>query len=204
MGSSRLLQTAIVHFGQYGFEGASTRRIADAAGTTMSSITYHFGSKKGLYLAAADHVAREIATLEEPAIEAATFHTAPSREQAIEAVIDLLTSLAQILLRPEVSTWARFIAREQHDPTSAFDLLYSGVMERLTGIFLSLLSHIDPALSETDRRVITILLYGQVQILQTSRASVHRVLDIPQAEKIDPPVILYHLQRNIRRILTMP
>ncbi len=34
-----------------GFSGLSTRRIAEAAGTQMSQIQYHFGSKHGLVLA---------------------------------------------------------------------------------------------------------------------------------------------------------
>ena len=36
------------------------RAIATAAGTTMSSITYHYGGKQGLYLAAARHIADQM------------------------------------------------------------------------------------------------------------------------------------------------
>ena len=44
----RLIETVIRQFGETGFEGASTHTIAVAAHTTMSKITYHFGSKHGL------------------------------------------------------------------------------------------------------------------------------------------------------------
>ena len=202
MRSSALLQTAIAHFGQFGFDGASTRSIASAAGTTMSSITYHFGSKEGLYLAAARHIAREIAALEEPAIAAVAARPASSREEAIESAVDLLVDFAQILMRPEASAWARFIAREQHDPTPAFELLYSGVMKPLADIFISLLSQIDPALSELDQRARTILLFGQALVLQTSRASVLRILGIQQTEEAAADILLFHLRRNTREILT--
>ena len=60
MGRSDLLAVAVREFGAKGFDGASTRRIAAEAGTMMSSITYHFGSKKALYFAAAEHVAGEM------------------------------------------------------------------------------------------------------------------------------------------------
>ena len=64
---SRLLDIAISEFGTKGREGASTRGIAAAAGTAMSSITYHYGGKEGLYLAAADRIAeRMTAGLGEP------------------------------------------------------------------------------------------------------------------------------------------
>ncbi len=56
----RLIEAAIEQFGQHGFDGASTRDIAAASGTAMSSITYHFGGKDGLYLACADYIAEQI------------------------------------------------------------------------------------------------------------------------------------------------
>ena len=34
-----------------GYSGLSTRRVAEAAGTQMSQIQYHFGSKEGMILA---------------------------------------------------------------------------------------------------------------------------------------------------------
>src|SRR3954451_19636570 len=67
----RLLDTAIDHFGRMGIEGASTRAIAAAAGTTMSSITYHYGGKQGLYLAAARHIADQMGERMAPALAAA-------------------------------------------------------------------------------------------------------------------------------------
>src|SRR3546814_10523816 len=47
-------------FGRKGLDGASTRGIAKAAGTAMSSITYHYGGKEGLYLAAADYIVSQM------------------------------------------------------------------------------------------------------------------------------------------------
>ena len=60
MAHDRLLEVAVREFGQKGLEGASTRGIAAAAGTAMSSITYHYGGKEGLYLAAADYIAQQM------------------------------------------------------------------------------------------------------------------------------------------------
>lgn len=60
MVQQRLLDIAIAEFGARGLEGASTREIARAAGTAMSSITYHYGGKDGLYLAAASYIAEQI------------------------------------------------------------------------------------------------------------------------------------------------
>ncbi len=49
-----IMDAANEEFGQHGFKGARVERIAAAAGVNHSLITYHFGSKKGLYDALAE------------------------------------------------------------------------------------------------------------------------------------------------------
>jgi AcrR family transcriptional regulator len=46
---ARILQTAREVFAEHGLDGISVRDIAQAAGTTHSMITYHFGSKEELW-----------------------------------------------------------------------------------------------------------------------------------------------------------
>jgi len=51
-----LLDAALQEFAAHGFEGASTRAIAAAAGTHQPQINYHFESKEELWKAAVDHL----------------------------------------------------------------------------------------------------------------------------------------------------
>ena len=51
-----LLDAALREFAAHGFEGASTRAIATAAGTHQPQINYHFDSKDELWKAAVDHL----------------------------------------------------------------------------------------------------------------------------------------------------
>jgi TetR/AcrR family transcriptional regulator len=53
---SALLDAALTEFAAHGFEGASTRRIAAAAGTHQPQINYHFESKEVLWQAAVNHL----------------------------------------------------------------------------------------------------------------------------------------------------
>lgn len=48
----RLLEAALALFAEHGYSGASTRSIAQAAGTNLAAIRYYFGDKQGLYRAA--------------------------------------------------------------------------------------------------------------------------------------------------------
>ena len=66
-----LIHAALDLFGAKGFEAASTRAVAAAAGANLASIAYHFGGKQGLRLACADHVVETIRGALGPALAAA-------------------------------------------------------------------------------------------------------------------------------------
>lgn len=47
----RIIDAALTEFSERGFDGASTRAVADAAGIRHTLVNYHFDSKEGLYRA---------------------------------------------------------------------------------------------------------------------------------------------------------
>lgn len=184
----RLLDAAIDQFGRHGLDGASTRAIAAAAGTAMSSITYHFGGKDGLYQATARHITAQIAArMEGPLAEAASLATATTdTDGAIAAMLATLDGFARIMTSAESAQWARFVIREQMDPTAAFDILYSEMMEGLAGHAIGLLVRISGGrISEADARVKALAIFGQVLMFRVARATVLRLTgwtDITGAE----------------------
>jgi AcrR family transcriptional regulator len=52
----QLLDSALVEFGAKGFDGASTRSIAQRVDAHQPQINYHFASKEALWFAAVDHL----------------------------------------------------------------------------------------------------------------------------------------------------
>ena len=202
MVSRTLLDTAIDQFGKLGFEGASTREIARASGTAMSSITYHFGGKEGLYLAAADHIAASASALQAPALALARTALEGPRETVVEAVLAVLDSFAQMMLRPESEAWSRFIIREQQFPTEAFDRLYTGMMQQHTETFNALLGRVRDDLDARELRATGILLFGQALILRAGRASVCRVLDVDHIDEATATLLRARLRANALCILT--
>src|ERR1700687_4009811 len=52
----RLLESALVEFGAKGFDGASTRSIAQRVDAHQPQINYHFASKAALWAAAVDYL----------------------------------------------------------------------------------------------------------------------------------------------------
>lgn len=174
---AKLLDTAIDHFGRLGFEGASTRAIAKASDTAMSSITYHYGGKHGLYLAAADHIAATVTAMHQPALESAN-RAGKSRDELVSALLGLIDNFAQMMLRPESEAWARYIVREQQHPTEAFDRLYEGGMKAIIDTFCKLIGAVRTDLDPMEVRATAVTLFGQVLVLRVGRASVCRILGV--------------------------
>ena len=63
----QILTAAIDVYGQHGFRGATTRRIADAAGVNEVTVFRHFGSKEALLAEAIRHAASQSARIALPA-----------------------------------------------------------------------------------------------------------------------------------------
>jgi AcrR family transcriptional regulator len=69
-GRARILAAAIDAFARGGFQSASTREIAQAAGVTDALVFYHFGNKADLYLAAVEDQADKLSQGLDAALEA--------------------------------------------------------------------------------------------------------------------------------------
>lgn len=85
----RLLDVALAQFAARGFDGASTRELAAAAGVNVATLNYYFGSKQGLYDATVDEVYRRLGER-----VAALFAEAPSPE--LDLVLGRLYDAARV------------------------------------------------------------------------------------------------------------
>jgi TetR/AcrR family transcriptional regulator, regulator of cefoperazone and chloramphenicol sensitivity len=196
-----LLDCAVDHFSRFGFEGAATRAIAADCGTAMSSITYHFGGKEGLFLAAADYIAGQMAAAHAPALAAAHAAIITSREDAVEQTVKLLDQFAERMLGEESALWAKFMTREQQEPNEAFDRIYAIAMRPLLDAFYPLLAAARPDLDQTEQAATSFLLFGQVLALRAARASLVRIIDGP-LDSAAESLLRRRLAAHVRAILS--
>src|SRR3546814_4837955 len=99
---NRLLETAVREFGRKGLDGASTRGIAKAAGTAMSSITYHYGGKEALHLAAGHYIVCPMDHVSHPKEGDGLPKIADAPRRAMPKVI---AGFINTLLRPCPQAW---------------------------------------------------------------------------------------------------
>lgn len=91
----RLLDSALVEFGVKGFDGASTRAIAERVDAHQPQIHYHFESKEALWRAAVDHLFAELGR----AMEGLDFEADPARTSAVDTLADGFAELIRRFVR---------------------------------------------------------------------------------------------------------
>jgi AcrR family transcriptional regulator len=197
----RLVEAAIDQFGRAGFEGASTRDIAAASGTTMSSITYHFGGKQGLYLACADYIADRIGATHERGMAVIRANPPRTADEARMALLMLLDNFAGLMLAPESEAWSQFIVREQQRPTEAFERIYARVMGPVLATAIDLLVLVRPSLDESARRVLVLNFVGMTLVLRLARACVARVMGVADIDQPTAQTLVAGLRRTALDLL---
>ena len=178
----KLLSAAIDVFGRHGFDATTTRALAHAAGVNLQAIPYYFGGKQGLYLAAAEHIGSLIAshTAEARALARARLDegSAIVPEEARALLTSILQRMAALFIGRESEPWARFLIREQMEPTEAFQRIYAGVMKPTLGLIgklVAILLDEDPGSEHVRLRTLT--LAGSVLIFRVAHATVLAHLD---------------------------
>lgn len=201
MSQSRLLDIAIGEFGAKGLEGASTRGIAAAAGTAMSAITYHFGGKEGLYLAAADHIAQHMAEDIGAEIDVTASIARADPTAATAGIQRIIARMADKMGGPASADWSLFILREQMNPSAAFDRIYGGAMGAILETIAELVCVATGHPERRAARIVTITLMGQVMALRGSRAACLRLLEHDTIDPGDLAEIKGRIAANIDAIL---
>ena len=177
----KLLLAAIDVFGRRGFDGTTTRMLAHAASVNLQAIPYYFGGKQGLYIAAAEHIGSLIAShtadVREPVRarlkEAEDQGVAIGPDEARRLLTSILQRMAALFVGRESETWARFLIREQMEPTEAFRRVYAGVMGPILGLFGRLVATLldeDPRSEHV--RLRTLSLAGSVLVFRVAHAAV--------------------------------
>jgi TetR/AcrR family transcriptional regulator, regulator of cefoperazone and chloramphenicol sensitivity len=177
----KLLAASLDVFGRLGFDGASTRQLADAAGVNLQAIPYYFSGKEGLYIATADYltelISNHVGDMRQRVGARMVALDATGEPMSPEEARGFLTEIAQTMVALFVSkkseSWARFIIREQMEPTEAFTRVYQGIMRPMIEIARRLIGTIldeDPASEHVRLRAFSFV--GSILVFRMAHAAV--------------------------------
>lgn len=174
----RIIDAAIRLFGERGYEGASTRDIAHAAGVNAPALQYYFDNKEGLYRACAEHIADSSWQHFRPTLEAAQAvldDADAERETLIAAYHAIQDAIADHILENYDAQHRRlFIAHEQagHGPSVLFDIMDRNVKTRMREVTCALISRLSGVPEDDPLTVMRVLtLHGQAAIFSLAHKS---------------------------------
>lgn len=200
----RILDVALLAFGEAAFKAVTTRQIAAAAGVSLPTLQYYFGDKEGLYRACAEAIVARYRR-----------HTAAAAREAAEALDeDCVAETARLHLKAvigalagflvgstEAEGWAPFVARELRDPGPAFEILYERLWRPGVEITARLIARIlgapddDPA-----ARVQALLLISSALAFQSGRSIAMRTLHWPAVGPDEMAMVLAALDAQINAL----
>ena len=165
----RILETALDLFDAHGYQGASTRQIADGAGVNLPAIQYYFGNKEGLYRAIIEDIAadtdRHMASLA-PRVRAALDDADTPREELAALLGEMLeTFVVLVTSGTQVESRRLIFARAEVEESPGLDILHENGMRQIFNPCLGLLSRIyGKPTTDQEMTVRTLALIGQVVI----------------------------------------
>lgn len=176
----RLIEVAVEVFSELGFEAASTRTIVERAQANLVSIPYYFGSKLGLYHAAAEYIGSNICDRFRPACERARQALqlpGQTHEQILQRFTEYIVEFAQVMLGTDTpSSWGQFIYREQFDPSDAFEILHKN-FEPMLNVGFEYVSRLTKRPADAqDTRIQFMAILAMIKFTRVDRASVLRTM----------------------------
>lgn len=122
----RLIEAGLLLFGQSGFEGTSTRALAQRADTNVASIAYHFGGKQGLFDACLLAVADRLSV----AWQGGTDMPPTTPGEAAAALENVLRGLVSVVVGdPQSRVMVDFVLRNVMMPVPRADRFYTVFFE---------------------------------------------------------------------------
>ncbi|HUC61950.1 MAG TPA: CerR family C-terminal domain-containing protein [Alphaproteobacteria bacterium] len=165
----RLIAAAFEVFAERGYEGATTRHLAERAGVNLPAIQYYFGNKEGLYRAAVGTI---VARIEEHMaevarrIEAALTARQVPKKRLIGLLLELLDAFVILLAGKDRSESGRlFIARAEIEFTEALDPFHKIIQRRIVGPATELVARLIGRPAKDERTVLkAVAILGEVNI----------------------------------------
>ena len=166
----RILGVALELFAADGFEGASTRSLAERAGVNLPAIQYYFGSKEGLYRAVVAEIADHSVALVAPlaARIADELKGEPSRRRLVGMLCDMLDIVIELILDESVPNRdgrQKFFARMECEPNPATNALQDSLIHHVLRPCAAIVARLTRRKPDDEQVLLrTLTLIGQARI----------------------------------------
>jgi AcrR family transcriptional regulator len=161
----RMIETALDMFALRGYEGASTRLLAESAGVNLPAIQYYFGSKEGLYDAVVDHIIQRISERMAPAAARVAAELAKDdvpRATLLALLYQMLDAFLALIVN-DSEGHRLFLYRAEVEHATAMEPLQDAVRRSVVRPCVALIARLIDRPAEDDLTIArTLLILGQV------------------------------------------
>lgn len=203
----RLLQTAVTAFGRRDYDGVAIRQIVEQADANIAAVSYHFGGKRGLYLATVEYLADQLhVQLAEQRSRIGETLESGNTNECVDRLCELTGSFIEVLLGGELGESAPgIIFREQAQPTEAYEILYRELLQPMHATLSSLIAcHRGEAIASRSSITLAHAIMGQCVIFRIGRTTLLRRLDQPAYTRTDIDELKRQLAGYCRCLLEAP
>jgi AcrR family transcriptional regulator len=173
----RILQAALQLFASEGYDGASTRTLAQRAGINLPAIQYYFGNKEGLYRAVIDHISATMESRIAPVtaqIRAALAEDDLPRRKLLNLLcllLDAFVALVTDQASPDWESRSLFFARAEIEKQAALETLHQRIARQIVDPCAELIGQLTGQPPDTEQTLLrTVAVLGQVSVFCNRKA----------------------------------
>ncbi|MCB1231616.1 MAG: CerR family C-terminal domain-containing protein [Verrucomicrobiae bacterium] len=179
-----LLLAALEKFGQRGYDNASVREIADAAGQNVGAIAYYFGNKESLYAEVLKGIGGYLRSIlgeyaNELRGQLASGNLDP--DGARTALKRIFRTMLGEQIDGDFYKVRSVMMREQASPSESFDLLYRETIRPLHELLTRILAVVTGEDPQSPMAIVRAhALFGQVIVFTLARETIRHRLEVPK------------------------
>jgi len=193
-----LLNSGIYLFSKNGFEGTSTRVIADYCGVNVSTIAFHFGNKEGFYNAVMNYAASQMDENFKPLSEKVEqYLSGQTSEEKTWALIEEFFDLIIDIIRDRTQyTMLTLLIREQTNPPDGKYPMTTVVFKQSETILIDLMQNLNPGISHSTMAIHSRLILGGLISQGEHPLFIRRALGLEDNAELTDEIIM-----EIRRFM---
>ncbi|MBR0566275.1 CerR family C-terminal domain-containing protein [Azoarcus sp. L1K30] len=183
---ARLVAAGLQLFGSIGYDAVTTRRLAAQAEVNQAAIPYHFGGKRGVYLAVAQHLCDTTGCSIRQAVVRARVALVSEGAEAAHVLAEFIVSCVDVVVgREQGLLQYAFFVREQLSPSAAFDLIYDQILLPVHALVCDVLEALGQGGANAPSTMLLAESFlAQVSGFVTGRVLLQRRLDVDELDQV--------------------
>ena len=180
----RLLEAALVEFGEYGFDAVSIRDICKRAGTNVASVNYYFRDKESLYLETAKHA---------HFCNMAPVPEWPADMPPTERLQRFIRGMVTQMFAPASPAAMKFMMREMAQPGKAARMIVDDFIRPMVFKLRDILATMFPDIAPTKLLMTTFSITGQVLFYRVNRRIAELIFGQENVDALTLDMVVEHI-----------